>query len=275
MSNCSNHKKDLFGESETWMDILGFEGLYEISDSGNVKSYRKNRAVECILLKPTLTHGYKRVCLCKGGKVYYKTIHFLVAQAFIENPKNHTIINHKDGNKLNNNISNLEWCTAAYNIRHAIRTGLISTQDGQKSRKSKLTEIQAKAILLSDETIQSLASRYGVSASTINAIRNGTNWKHLSRTSDCAAHPRKIAGVGNMRQLAQLVGNLHYKSFAEFLDKLTDKLFLDAAKDRAAGRKRLANALEHTANHLFNAHVESEEMWKISKPFMEPQNKKP
>ena len=90
---------------EVWKDIKGYEGLYQISSLGRVKSIRNN-----IIKKPSvLPKGYLQICLNKKGKSKYISIHRLVAQVFISNPNNLPCVNHKDCNPQNNNISNLEW----------------------------------------------------------------------------------------------------------------------------------------------------------------------
>ena len=94
---------------EKWKDIKGFDGVYQVSSSGLVKSlwYKKER-----ILKPGHTRGgYLQVVLCKGGCKFSYYIARLVANHFIVNPMNKKEVNHKDGNKRNNTVSNLEWCT--------------------------------------------------------------------------------------------------------------------------------------------------------------------
>lgn len=101
---------------EQWKDIEGYEGLYQVSNLGNVRSLKFSGGNKAKLLKQNITkEGYKRVGLCKNGKRKDYRIHRLVAMAFIPNPNNLPIINHKDEDKGNNNVNNLEWCTIAYN----------------------------------------------------------------------------------------------------------------------------------------------------------------
>ena len=102
---------------EEWRDIEGYEGLYRVSNYGNVYSVRRKRN-----LKPcTDTRGYLGVALQKGKWKRY-LIHRLVAQAFVPNPNNLPQVNHKDENKINNYYENLEWCDQAYNNAYGTRT---------------------------------------------------------------------------------------------------------------------------------------------------------
>lgn len=105
---------------EEWRDIKGYEGLYKISNTGKVFSCISNR-----LMKPVFSgSGYKQVGLSKDMKVTGKMVHRLVAEAFIPNPENKRTVNHIDGNKLNNDVSNLEWNTYSENLKHAYKHGL-------------------------------------------------------------------------------------------------------------------------------------------------------
>lgn len=102
---------------EIWKDIEGFEGLYQVSNLGRVKSFYTNRILKC----STHPQGYLTVTLCKDSTKYTKKIHRLVAQAFIPNPDNKPEVNHIDENKTNNNLSNLEWSTRKENVNHGTR----------------------------------------------------------------------------------------------------------------------------------------------------------
>lgn len=96
-------------------DIPGWEGLYACDTKGNIYSYRSNK-----FLSPSkLKRGYLHVTFTRDGKRYDYRVHRLIAMTFLDNPENKEQVNHRDGNKLNNYLSNLEWCTAEENIQHA------------------------------------------------------------------------------------------------------------------------------------------------------------
>lgn len=109
---------------EIWRDVVGFEGLYKVSNYGNVLSVKSNR-----LLKPFDNKGYLRVQLWKDGKCFKRLVHRLVAEAFLEKPGDGYQVNHKDLNKKNNHVDNLEWVIPEENVRHAIET-----IDGRRER---------------------------------------------------------------------------------------------------------------------------------------------
>lgn len=118
---------------EIWKDIKGYEGLYQISNLGRVKSFYSWNGHQYIenehLLNPYVSKSSKTyyrnlVKLSRfGNKKDYK-VHQLVAKAFLDNPCNYTVVNHKDGNPLNNNVTNLEWCSQKYNVKHSLENEL-------------------------------------------------------------------------------------------------------------------------------------------------------
>ena len=117
---------------EVWKDVVGYEGLYQVSNHGKVKSLEhfvptKNGAVRNSPSKIRINcfdGNYYHVILYRQNKRKVALVHRLVAEAFIPNPNNLPQVNHKDGNKLNNNVTNLEWCSEQDNMLHAFATGL-------------------------------------------------------------------------------------------------------------------------------------------------------
>lgn len=111
---------------EVWKDIAGYEGLYQVSNLGNVRSldHYASNGVKEILYKGNVLkwhrnkNGYWTVLLCKKSKTKRKYIHRLVAEAFLDNADNLSEVNHKDENKKNNCVENLEWCTTKYNVNY-------------------------------------------------------------------------------------------------------------------------------------------------------------
>ena len=105
---------------ENWIDICGYERLYQLSNLARVKSLRRitpngQEVKERILKSLDNTHGYQYVSLSKNGVLHKEYIHRLVAKHFLDNPMGYKCVNHKDENKSNNNANNLEWCTVEYN----------------------------------------------------------------------------------------------------------------------------------------------------------------
>ncbi len=126
---------------EVWKDVPNFEGLYRVSNTGKVKSFAKSNkyATQPIhLLNPTINNnGYAQVTFYKDCKRSKFSVHRLVAELFIPNPDNLPCINHKDENKLNNSVDNLEWCTVAYN--NAYGTARIRGIDKRSKPVEQLT----------------------------------------------------------------------------------------------------------------------------------------
>lgn len=109
-------------QEEIWKDIPEFKGYYQASNLGRIR--RLNRRLGGIIKQTYNKRAtYKYVCLCLGGKKMTRSVHTLVAKAFIPNPNNLPQVNHKDSNRLNNHASNFEWVTVSGNKIHSIRAG--------------------------------------------------------------------------------------------------------------------------------------------------------
>lgn len=175
---------------EIWKDVVGYEGAYQISNLGRVRSL--DRKVNCchnsqrlhkgkIIIPFRSRPGYLRIELgTKKPRKHF--VHRLIAKAFINNPENLPFINHKDGNKLNNDVSNLEWCDSLHNNRHAVTTGL-NKVFGENNNKSKLRDRDIVRIreLYSNRLFNQteLAKKYNVDPSLISQIVLGKIWKHI------------------------------------------------------------------------------------------------
>lgn len=101
--------------NEIWKDIGGYEGLYQVSNLGRVKRIYANRER---IVNGTIYFGYRYVVLSKDGVKVSKRVHRLVAEAFLPNPNNYEVVHHRDQNRQNNCVDNLEWCTIAHNNAH-------------------------------------------------------------------------------------------------------------------------------------------------------------
>lgn len=164
---------------EIWKSIKGYEGVYDISSLGRVRSFYGTTPPR--ILKPGIGGQYPYVILCRYNKQINFMVHRLVTIAFIENPENKPEVNHKDGNKLNNKSSNLEWVTKSENARHAMRMGLRSYV-GEKNGKSKLTDITVRNIhrlIARGMTQREIAELYDVSTVTISDVYRGRTWSHV------------------------------------------------------------------------------------------------
>ena len=116
-----------------WKPIRGYEGLYEVSSHGAVRSCERitvdgKHLSTKILNGGCYPNGYEFMCLRKDGQNQNRMTHRLVAEAFIPNLDNLPVVNHKDGNRHNNSVDNLEWCTQSQNLKHAVEIGIVKNQ---------------------------------------------------------------------------------------------------------------------------------------------------
>lgn len=158
-----------------WKPIEGYEGLYEVSSEGRVRSLNyggvKGKVGE---LSPDLSRGYYRVTLFKEGIRERYLVHRLVAEAFIENPKGLAEVNHRDEVKLNNRVNNLEWCSRSYNLKYGTRIKRIA----QSNRNGKLSKPIEAVDLISGKVIHwfpsvNEAGRQGFNSGNINSCCQG------------------------------------------------------------------------------------------------------
>jgi hypothetical protein len=170
--------------TEIWKDISGYAGHYQASNLGNIRSVDRmiqkgshQRFSRGVVLKPMVTFdGYKQVSLSLDAISKSYKVHQLVARTFI--PKTGTEINHIDGDKLNNRLENLEWCTRGENISHCFRLGL-RTSAGTANGRAKVTPFIAAEIRSAwntGATKTDIAHRFGLGRSTVCSIINMKRW---------------------------------------------------------------------------------------------------
>lgn len=154
--------------STTYCQIQNFPN-YLIDDSGNVWSKKSNK-----MLAPIISKGYVKANLYTNRKCKIMAVHRLVALTFIPNPNNLPEINHKDGDKSNNHVSNLEWCDSKHNKKHAALMGLNVPKKGENHHSSKLTDNQIEEIrnlyVPRVMTTRMLAKKYGISQQQVSGI---------------------------------------------------------------------------------------------------------
>lgn len=179
--------------NEIWKPIKGYEGLYSISNFGNVRSEDKpftynlcgrtgTRINKGRKLKPFINTkaNYYRVCFCVNEKREYLLVHRLVALAFVLNPDSKPCVNHKDGNKHNNAADNLEWVTYSENTQHAIDTGLMKMR-GEDNPNAIFTEQQVREMrqLKNTMPVKDIAISYGCGPEAVRQVINNRCWKHI------------------------------------------------------------------------------------------------
>lgn len=169
---------------ENWKPIAGYEGIYEVSDLGQIKRIKPehNTHVGKILAGGLDQDGYRLILLYDSGKRRMFKAHRIVATAFVPNPDNLPQINHKNAVKADNRADNLEWCSCKYNINHAVDSGLWNAAKGSRHRMAKLTESDVLAIRTmkrSGISTRDLAARFSVSRATIGDLLAGRTWSWL------------------------------------------------------------------------------------------------
>ena len=163
-------------DKEIWKDVVGYEGLYEISNIGNVRNFRgKLKVKRC----NDATLGRERVDLSKNNIPEEWLVHRLVGIAFIPNPDNKPEINHIDGNPANNNVGNLEWATHKENMEHASRTGLVSRGEDHTTKLKNKDVFVIRELAKEGIPQIEIAKFFNMSPMGISSIINRKRWKHI------------------------------------------------------------------------------------------------
>ena len=205
-------------EGEEWKEIAGYNGDYQVSNFGRVKSFKYKTPR---ILTPVLRSCYLSVSLSIGNKAKQHSIHVLAAEAFIPNPDNKPEVNHDDGNKFNCHVSNLYWATGSENQQHAVRTGLAKT--GTEHHQAKIKDEKIIRYIRANPdnlSTKELAEKFNVSETTIRDIQRGEIWQntggtirepkfHMRRVPDEERNQIKAdwaTGLYTQRELAEKYG---------------------------------------------------------------------
>ena len=171
---------------EVWQPVQGYEGLYEVSNQGRVRSLdRVQRSKRGALqrfkgrtLKPSLVEGYEQVALCRNGKAKLRKIHQLVLEAFVgPRPSPQWDACHCDGSRRNNFLANLRWDTKKANQADRLIHGTDSR--GSNCKTAKLAESQVLAIRLDERLYEEIAKDFGIATVTVGRIKRQESWAHL------------------------------------------------------------------------------------------------
>lgn len=178
--------------NEIWKPVAGYEGIYEVSSLGRVRSLDREVAnrwgttrsvpgtIRTIAVK---REGYCFVNLFRKQRAKPMYVHRLVAIAFLPNPDRLPQVNHIDGDKANNRADNLEWCNASHNCQHAVDSGLYETWRGEQTTMAKLTEadvVEIRRRHANGAKQKHLAREYGVRPGTIHKIVHRQRWQHVA-----------------------------------------------------------------------------------------------
>lgn len=177
---------------EIWKDVIGYEGIYQVSNLGNIKSLgriaiRKDGSKDRFIHEKPMgksidKYGYYKTSLRKVGIHKTPTLHRLVAIAFLEKPEDKNQVNHINGNKLDNRVENLEWCNNSENIQHAFDIGLKKGYCGEANvncTTSKETILGIRDLNQRGISIKELSIKFEKSENYIRRIVRGDRWKHL------------------------------------------------------------------------------------------------
>jgi hypothetical protein len=173
---------------EIWKDIQGYESLYQASNLSRIRSldriiyysdgrinHTKGKIINSYI---DSSNGYSIIRLSKNNKIKRYKVHRIIAKLFLDNPNKYVQINHKDCNKTNNNIENLEWCNQSQNMKHAFANNLIKRYSGIENINSKLDYHIVSIIRKSILSCKELANIFNVSEGCIKQVKKFKTWKY-------------------------------------------------------------------------------------------------
>ena len=170
-------------DKEIWRDVVGYEGLYMVSNLGRVKRVGRNHGAKVgRILKTNIgTNGYQQVILSKKSKLKTCRVHRLVADAFIPKIAGKEHVNHKDGDRTNNLLENLEWCTISENAHHKYDVlGYKKPTVKPESKTRKLSIKDVLSIFNSSGSYAEIAKRFGISDVMARNIKLGKCWSDVT-----------------------------------------------------------------------------------------------
>ncbi len=218
-----------------WKDVPGYEGCYKANFNGDIKGLNKrSKTNRETILKPFKNKfGYLTIQLSKNDKKTHYGVHRIIALTFIENHENKPFVNHKDGNKANNHVDNLEWCTKSENEKHAHAIGLKNWK-GQNHSQSKLTNEDVHVIrMLISNGIRNkkIAALFDLDNSTISDIKRGKIWSHLKQISSFSIDDmRKCWDDGVFNGVWNYQQNKSKNEEATFNDFMKEEYNIDITK---------------------------------------------
>lgn len=247
-------KKKLFreteGQKEIWKDIEGYEGLYKVSNLGNIKSLDRTdcsgRKIKGKIIKQSQNRGgYKYIKLHKNSEIKNVSVHRLVAVAFVENIHEKKCVNHIDGNKHNNNSNNLEWVTQSENIKHAYDNELIMKKYGEKHHlygKKHTDEARAKMSENHADFKGDKHPMYGVDRSGPKSPMFGKKHTDETRKKISKSRLEKGIGRGNKNPNARKIICLNTGEVFSYIGEASKKYEIPSSRISRCCSKELKSA---------------------------------
>lgn len=162
---------------EVWKAVKGYEGLYEVSNFGQVRGLKRGRTLSP---RANCRTGYLEVNLRRSGTQKTVRVHRLVAEAFLPNPFGLLEVNHKDEDKNNNSVDNLEWCDRHYNTSYGNRNKVLCEHLRKRCAKISPKDVEKIKLLRDNKSVLEIAHMFGISDSQVYRILKGVNWRDVS-----------------------------------------------------------------------------------------------